>query len=95
MKPICVPCHRYFRPEENGVSFIEGMPAADYRAEPGLAEPDSWKPYKLWMGDRWKCHGCGATIIVGTGRKPLAEHYEHDFQKQVEQLGATFQVNDC
>ena len=95
MKPICVQCHRFFRPSHNGIYFLEGMPKHN-DAKPGLAEADSWRPYKLWSGDEWECRGCGATIIVGTGRSPVSEHYQPDFDKRVAQLSATdFQVNDC
>lgn len=94
MKPICHPCRRFFRPKLNGFYFIEGMPLAP-RVKPGLAEPEKWKPYKLWVGDLWKCHGCGTEIVVGFNSSPLAEHFQPDFEKKAERLGATYQVNDC
>ena len=95
LKPICVTCQRFFRMEKCGFYFIEGMPKTD-SPQPGKAEPESWKPYKLWVGDMWKCQGCGAEIIVGTGRSRIAEHYEADFEKKVKALGASqLQVNDC
>lgn len=95
MKPICVPCQRFFKTEKTGFNFLEGMPT-EIPAAPGTAEPEKWKAYKLWSGDLWKCEGCGASIIVGVGRKRIAEHYEPDFAKQVESFGADqFQVNDC
>lgn len=95
MKPICVPCQRFFRPEKTGYYFLEGMPAVD-RAEPGVSKPEQWKPYKVWVGDRWICHGCGAMVIYGVGRNPIAEHYEDDFKKRIDELNASqFQVNDC
>ena len=28
MKPICVPCQRFYRPKKNGFMFIEAMPRA-------------------------------------------------------------------
>jgi hypothetical protein len=94
MKPICVKCRRFFRPKKNGFYFLEGrqkeMPAA-----PGLAEPEKWQPYKLWAGDQWECQGCGVTIIVGTGQKPLAEHFEADFDQAVKAFNPKLQVNDC
>ena len=93
MKPICVPCQRFFRPKENGFAFIEGMPTDG--AKPGTAEPEKWKPYKLWSGDKWECHGCGAEIVVGVGVSPLAEHYEPNFVERVLSFGANLQVNDC
>lgn len=95
MKPICVPCQRFFRPKKNGFSFIEGMPVGNARAEPGTSDPDSWKPYKLWMGDLWECHGCGTNIVVGVAGSPLAEHYQTDFTSHVASFGPKLQVNDC
>ena len=96
MKPICFPCHRFYRPKKNGVYFIEGMPVGPDRATPGLSEPEKWKPYKVWQGDRWKCHGCGAEIIVGVAQRPIAEHYQDNFAEIAEQLGADkYRVNDC
>jgi hypothetical protein len=94
MKPICVPCQRFYRPKKNGFKFIEGMPTENH-AEPGTAEPQKWKPYKLWCGDLWECKGCGAEIVVGTGAHPIAEHYENRFADNVAAHGARLQVNDC
>lgn len=95
MKPICIPCQRFFRPAKNGFYFIEGMPTVN-EAAPGNSEPEKWQPYKVWVGDVWECHGCGARIISGVGREPIAEHYQPDFPDRVSALGADqFQVNDC
>ena len=96
MKPVCVPCQRFFRIKKIGVCFVEAMPAPGTRHPlPGTAEPDKWVPYKLWSGDRWECDGCGATIISGVGRGPLAEHYEPHFDGWVKEFNAELQVNDC
>jgi hypothetical protein len=94
MKPICVPCQRFFRMTKSGVYFIEGMPIGRDVA-PGTSEPEKWQPYKLWVGDRWECEGCGATILSGFGREPIAEHYQPEFAERVRTLQADFQVNDC
>ena len=93
MKPACVPCQRFFRPEKNGYVFMEGMP--ENGAEPGTAEPDNWHPYKLWRGDLWKCHGCGALIIVGVAAWPMSEHYHSDFKEIVDAFPPEVQINDC
>lgn len=102
MKPICVACSRFYRPEKTGYYFVEGMPNAvpgtdnghtARTAAPGLSEAQHWSPYKLWMGDLWRCPGCGHQIVSGVGREPVAEHYEKDFAEQARV--ATFQVNDC
>ena len=94
MKPICIPCQRFFRVSKNGYAFIEGMPTSN-NAQPGLAEPENWQPYKLWMGDEWVCPDCDATIIVGCGREPIAEHYQPDFEDVVQSYSPKLQVNDC
>lgn len=95
MKPVCVPCQRFFRMKKSGFYFFEGMPTGDGRAEPGTAEPEKWKPYKLWVGDLWECQGCGAQILSGFGARPIAEHFETTFTQHAASLSATFQVNDC
>lgn len=94
MKPICVPCQRFFRVTKTGFYFIEGMPIGNGVA-PGTQEPDRWQPYKLWVGDKWECEGCGSVILSGFGSAPLAEHYQADFADKAQRLGAEFQVNDC
>jgi hypothetical protein len=95
MKPVCVPCRRFFRMKKMGFYFIEGMPIGN-RVPPGNAAPEMWKPYKLWTGDKWVCEGCGAEILSGFGREPISEHYKPDFAEIAESLGANqLQVNDC
>lgn len=81
------------RPLHNGVAFIEGMPIDN--AKPGKAEPEKWNPYKLWVGDEWYCPDCSHTIIVGCTQRPVAEHYQPDFQKLAEAYGASLLVKDC
>jgi len=94
MKPICVNCQRFYRPKKNGVFFIESMPTVS-GAPAGKTAPESWKPYKLWSGDLWECHGCGHQIISGVGREPIAEHYQETFASDVNAYGARLQINDC
>lgn len=94
LKPICVKCHRFYRMTKSGFYFIEGMPRGN-GVQPGTAEPERWRPYKLWAGDKWKCEGCGHEIIQGTGMNPIAEHYQEDFGNWKERLNADYQVNDC
>ena len=94
MKPVCVPCRRFYRPSKNGRAFVENMPR-DNDAPPGLEAPERWRPYKLWCGDEWTCQGCGAKIIVGVGATPLAEHFFLDFEKRVADWEADLSINDC
>ncbi len=95
MKPICVPCQRFFLPKKTGFYFLEGMPIGT-DVVPGKRMDNYWEPYKLWCGDLWECPDCKAQMIVGTGREPIAEHYEANFNEQVAQHEADqFKVNDC
>jgi hypothetical protein len=100
MKPICVPCQRFFRMVKSGFYFIEAMPKPNPPGEgdppPGTAAPDRWQPYKVWSGDKWQCPGCGAEIVAGVGRGPISEHFMPDFHGIVARVNATqFTVNDC
>ena len=94
MKPVCVPCQRFYRPHKNGYYFIEGRPVGK-NVPPGTVTPSSWVPYKLWSGDLWRCEGCGAQIVVGAGFRPVAEEYQPDFKQQLESYAPAMQVNDC
>lgn len=95
MKPVCVPCQRFFRCTKSGYYFIEGMPKGN-GALPGTVDSASWQPYKVWVADQWTCEGCGAVILSGFGRGPISEHYKADFADTVTRLGADqLQVNDC
>lgn len=96
MKPICVPCQRFFRIRKNGYYFIEAMPRAGLKDPmPGDLHPEQWEPYKLWAGDLWECEGCGAQIVSGVGQEPLVEHYMDEFQEKVRHTHADqLQVND-
>lgn len=82
-KPVCVSCQRYYRPAKNGFPYIEGMPMGE-----------GWTPYKLWLGDQWRCPGCGHEIVIGA-LVPLSEHYQMDFEAKVERYAPTVTVNDC
>ena len=96
-KPICMACHLFFHPHKTGFWFIEGMPKnGSFTVKPGLAEPENWVPYKVWSGDIWKCQGCDATIIVGTGWEPAAiQHDTERFAAFKKMCDPPFQVNDC
>lgn len=93
-KPVCVPCQRFFRPAKNGFVLIEAMPQEEH-ALPGTEQPDAWAPYKLWNGDKWKCEGCGAEIVVGFGKAPLSEHYLPNWDQMVAYYNPQLTVNDC
>lgn len=94
-KPVCPNCQMFYRPHKNGTPFIEMMPIGEGQAPPGTAAPERWAPYKLWMGDLWRCRGCGSEIIVGVAMNPLSEHYRPDFAAEVARVRATIKINDC
>lgn len=95
MRPVCVPCQRFFKCKKNNFTFTEGMPV-DELARPGNDDCAMWQPYKVWTSDRYECEGCGAVILTGFSQQPLAEHYQPDFADKVKRYGADqFQVNDC
>jgi len=95
LKPICFPCRRFYKPEKNDTVFMENKPGTEHAA-PGNETPDEWVPYKLWMGDLWKCKGCGSEIIVGTGFDPISEHHMKGFNALVDSHEAyLIQINDC
>ena len=95
MKPVCVPCQRFFRCIKTGFYFTEGMPK-ESPAQPGTLEPEKWQPYKLWSGDKFQCEGCGAVIVSGFGAAPIRVQHQPDFRDMAKSLGADkFQVNDC
>lgn len=84
-KPVCVPCKLFYRPEENGFHLTEGAPTGS-----------KWRPYKLWMADKWKCRGCGHEIIVGFGLSPVAIEHEPGFERIRTKGGFDqLQINDC
>lgn len=94
MRPICVKCRRFYRVVRNGVVFLEGRPTSP-DARPGNQDPDRWVPYKLWMGDKWECRGCGHELISGVGLSPLMEAHHEDFAEELRVRAPALQVNDC
>ncbi len=84
MKPVCANCQLFFQVEKNGFYFEEGMPTES-----------GYQSYKLWVGDLWKCRGCGAQIVVGVSQGSIAEHYHPDYSEKLQQFNPNFRVDDC
>lgn len=84
-KPVCVKCRLFYKPKQNGVYFIEGMP---------LNGGTKWDPYKLWASDLWECKGCGSEILV-SNVMPVAERHTDQFRVLSNSLDIKIQVNDC
>ena len=100
MKPVCVPCQRFYRIKKNGYYFIEGMPHGDLENDipwDGKSGKDSvgWIPYKLWVGDLWECPDCKAQIVTGVTKNRIAEHYEVTFTQQIQHCNPQLFVKDC
>jgi hypothetical protein len=101
LKPICVPCQRFFRVERNGYRFTEGMPNGQWPmgmgpTPPGKEHDEYWQPYKIWQGDLWRCEGCGAEIISGVAAEPVGERHMVHFDDVRREGGYDqLQVNDC
>lgn len=83
LKPICVACKLFYKPEKNGFVFEEGF------------GDGTGRPYKLWVGDKWKCRGCGSEIIVGTGEGPIMHHHELDYAETRRRANPELLVDDC
>ena len=94
-KPICVKCACYFRPEKNGITYLEQKPIGGKTVPRGYAAPDLWEPYKLWRGDLWECPECHHQIIHGTGFNPIRHDYEVDFGIVLKASTILVKVNDC
>lgn len=76
--------------------ITEGMPRPGTKPERGMIDFGNWVPYKIWQVDLWACPICEYSIMIGSGRQPLREHYQQDFQEMHKKWGADkFQVNDC
>lgn len=90
-KPICMTCKKFYRPKKNGVTIEEGMPLGVDSC--GVSK--EWVPYKLWRGDLMECKGCGHQIVYGFGLRPLAEHYQKDYDRIKESEGVIAFIEDC
>ncbi len=69
--PCCVDCKTGYAPLKNDIVVLETM-------------DDQMQPYKLWCADLVQCPKCKHRVITGFGRQHIAEHYEQDFQSQLE-----------
>lgn len=69
MSPYCVPCKAEMECIKNGVRVIE-------RFEDGT-------PYQVWSGDLYRCPTCGNQVVPQYGFKPVAQHWQDTFHKQL------------
>jgi len=72
MTPICLTCQREMRVKKN-----------DQRIVTHTAKD---QPHQVWSGDAWVCGSCGAHVVTGFGRVPVAESHQESFGRAT--LGA-------
>ena len=70
-RAVCSKCQTEFRPEDIGVIVFE-MSGERFEA----------KDYKIWHADLYKCPGCGVEVVIRFADRPLAEHFQDDFEKK-------------
>ncbi len=68
----CSACRVSYRPLKNDIVVVETMDEA------------MKQPYRLWCADLVGCPICKHRLITGFGASHYAEHYEDDFQKQMD-----------
>ena len=81
MREVCVPCGIEMRIETVGVAVLE---MATFSGRVG--------PYKLWMADLMKCPRCGHETVTRYADRPIAEHYQADFEKRLAETRAECRV---
>jgi len=47
---------------------------------------DDGTGYRLWDADHYACPECGAEVITGFGRAPLAAEYQRNYSEQRARL---------
>ena len=93
-KPACPKCQLFYTPKRNGYWWVEGMPLG-HMTPPGVVADSLWKDYKIWCSDLWECRGCGAQVITGHDRLPLAEQHQLDFEHKKSLVSPQVRINDC
>lgn len=69
-------CGRFMRVKQNSVTVEEQL--------------ENGAPYKLWDADLFVCDDCGAMVIAGFGKAPMAEHYQPDYLAQRDRLAPIY-----
>jgi hypothetical protein len=88
MRPICVKCKTYYRCKRNDFPFEVAWEG---------------RPFSLHLGDLWECPRCGAEIIIGVGKAPIATRHDANWLKlrvsyevQAQEFHeSTVLVSDC
>jgi len=64
LTPICVQCAQAMRCAKND------FPVRDKRTETS--------PATVWLGDRFECEGCKASVVVGFGKGRVETDHDRD-----------------
>lgn len=67
---VCGTCELEMKPVKTG-ALVEEMAGME--------------PYKLWFGDAFQCHGCGATVVTRFSVNSASEHWQPDYQKRASE----------
>ena len=79
-------CRTFLKIKKNGVAIVEGMPSG---------RDGTWADYKLWMADLYGCESCGAEVVAGFGRAPIAEHYHPTYEATKAIYAPLARIDDC
>lgn len=66
-RPVCVKCRRE-------MTQSHAVPV-QYNALSAGTAPGEQGPYQQWMGDLFRCSGCGIEIVSGFGRDAFWEQH--------------------
>ena len=69
MKPICVECQIEMYPHVNGCWVVY------------LFRGD--EPYKVHLGDIWRCPVCDKEVVKGIALEPILEHWKDDIKEAI------------
>ena len=78
--PICIQCSLEMKPIRNSFKAIS-LNILDF-------EPYQ-EPYQVQSGDKFKCPKCEIEIVTSFPKQPLFEHFENDFDKNIESIKKT------
>lgn len=74
---ICGCCMVPMQPKKNGVT---------------LQALNESEPYYLVAADEWECRGCGHSVYIGFGQKPIAVKHDADYYRG--EIDGSFELND-
>src|SRR3989304_1870267 len=81
LKVICSACQVAMKVQDVGVCVVEMF----------LDPP---QPYMVWSTDTMRCPICKHEVATGFGNKPLYEHHEEDFNKNLARILTRFEKGE-